>query len=152
MYIGHITQTPEVPNCYYKLVTSVTRAVKNTCTVIPIVKQSDIPQLSAFRGQTSQFIITYICWTLTPGAQPLYLTSEGMPLSHLPPLNLQVTGGSSGIGKSIAMECYRQGAFITLVARDEVSRNKIKNINVLDSFALFFTQTAHLSSLSFYLE
>ncbi|XP_064861773.1 3-ketodihydrosphingosine reductase-like [Oncorhynchus nerka] len=43
-----------------------------------------------------------------------------MPLlSHLPPLNLQVTGGSSGIGKSIAMECYRQGAFITLVARDE---------------------------------
>uniref|UniRef100_A0A8C5CK91 3-ketodihydrosphingosine reductase n=1 Tax=Gadus morhua TaxID=8049 RepID=A0A8C5CK91_GADMO len=30
-----------------------------------------------------------------------------------------VTGGSSGIGKSIAMECYRQGAFITLVARDE---------------------------------
>nr|XP_023865570.1 3-ketodihydrosphingosine reductase isoform X3 [Salvelinus alpinus] len=40
-------------------------------------------------------------------------------LSHLPPLNLQVTGGSSGIGKSIAMECYRQGAFITLVARDE---------------------------------
>uniref|UniRef100_A0A8C5FDQ7 3-ketodihydrosphingosine reductase n=1 Tax=Gadus morhua TaxID=8049 RepID=A0A8C5FDQ7_GADMO len=31
-----------------------------------------------------------------------------------------VTGGSSGIGKSIAMECYRQGAFITLVARDEV--------------------------------
>ncbi|KAI3374933.1 hypothetical protein L3Q82_021457 [Scortum barcoo] len=30
-----------------------------------------------------------------------------------------VTGGSSGIGKSIAIECYRQGAFITLVARDE---------------------------------
>lgn len=34
---------------------------------------------------------------------------------------LQVTGGSSGIGKAIAIECYRQGAFITLVARDEVS-------------------------------
>ncbi|KPP67174.1 3-ketodihydrosphingosine reductase-like, partial [Scleropages formosus] len=30
-----------------------------------------------------------------------------------------VTGGSSGIGKCIAMECYKQGAFITLVARDE---------------------------------
>lgn len=30
-----------------------------------------------------------------------------------------VTGGSSGIGKSVAAECYRQGAFITLVARDE---------------------------------
>lgn len=78
---------------------------------------------------------------------------RGMTLSHLPPpFNPQVTGGSSGIGKSIAMECYRQGAFITLVARDEVSRNK-QNINALDSFALFFTQTAHLSSLlSFSLE
>uniref|UniRef100_A0A672HI97 3-dehydrosphinganine reductase n=1 Tax=Salarias fasciatus TaxID=181472 RepID=A0A672HI97_SALFA len=30
-----------------------------------------------------------------------------------------VTGGSSGIGKCIAIECYRQGAFITLVARNE---------------------------------
>lgn len=36
--------------------------------------------------------------------------------------NFQVTGGSSGIGKCIAIECYRQGAFITLVARDEVSK------------------------------
>uniref|UniRef100_A0A8C7G6K8 3-dehydrosphinganine reductase n=1 Tax=Oncorhynchus kisutch TaxID=8019 RepID=A0A8C7G6K8_ONCKI len=37
----------------------------------------------------------------------LYMISPliRMPLlSHLPPLNLQVTGGSSGIGKSIAME------------------------------------------------
>lgn len=40
-------------------------------------------------------------------------------------LNSQVTGGSSGIGKCIAMECYRQGAFITLVARDEVRKNLI---------------------------
>nr|XP_005910252.1 PREDICTED: 3-ketodihydrosphingosine reductase [Bos mutus] len=31
----------------------------------------------------------------------------------------QVTGGSSGIGKCIAIECYKQGAFITLVARNE---------------------------------
>nr|XP_033791196.1 3-ketodihydrosphingosine reductase isoform X3 [Geotrypetes seraphini] len=30
-----------------------------------------------------------------------------------------VTGGSSGIGKCIAIECLKQGAFITLVARDE---------------------------------
>ncbi|NXS96768.1 KDSR reductase, partial [Jacana jacana] len=30
-----------------------------------------------------------------------------------------VTGGSSGIGKCIAIECYKQGAFITLIARDE---------------------------------
>lgn len=35
--------------------------------------------------------------------------------------NFQVTGGSSGIGKCIAIECYKQGAFITLIARDEVS-------------------------------
>lgn len=33
-----------------------------------------------------------------------------------------MTGGSSGIGKAIAIECYRHGAFITLVARDEVSK------------------------------
>ncbi|XP_010226824.1 PREDICTED: 3-ketodihydrosphingosine reductase [Tinamus guttatus] len=31
----------------------------------------------------------------------------------------EVTGGSSGIGKCIAIECYKQGAFITLIARDE---------------------------------
>ncbi|KAL8182596.1 UNVERIFIED_CONTAM: hypothetical protein K2H54_058505 [Gekko kuhli] len=32
----------------------------------------------------------------------------------------QVTGGSSGIGKSIAVECFKQGAFITLLARNEM--------------------------------
>ncbi|KAI5612563.1 vacuolar protein sorting-associated protein 4B, partial [Silurus asotus] len=37
----------------------------------------------------------------------------------LEPVVSMVTGGSSGIGKCIAMECYKQGAFITLVARDE---------------------------------
>ncbi|XP_028831989.1 3-dehydrosphinganine reductase isoform X2 [Denticeps clupeoides] len=51
----------------------------------------------------------------------LYMIS---PLLSPKPLKLSgahvvVTGGSSGIGKCIAMECYRQGAFITLVARDE---------------------------------
>uniref|UniRef100_A0A667Z8J8 3-dehydrosphinganine reductase n=1 Tax=Myripristis murdjan TaxID=586833 RepID=A0A667Z8J8_9TELE len=55
----------------------------------------------------------------------LYMIS---PLISPKPLKLNgahvvVTGGSSGIGKCIAMECYKQGAFITLVARDEVSRN-----------------------------
>ncbi|XP_077633675.1 3-ketodihydrosphingosine reductase [Crocuta crocuta] len=34
-------------------------------------------------------------------------------------LGQEVTGGSSGIGKCIAIECYKQGAFITLVARNE---------------------------------
>uniref|UniRef100_A0A671YT59 3-ketodihydrosphingosine reductase n=1 Tax=Sparus aurata TaxID=8175 RepID=A0A671YT59_SPAAU len=52
----------------------------------------------------------------------LYMIS---PLISPKPLKLNgahvvVTGGSSGIGKCIAVECYRQGAFITLVARDEV--------------------------------
>ncbi|MEQ2192652.1 hypothetical protein XENOCAPTIV_014998, partial [Xenoophorus captivus] len=43
-----------------------------------------------------------------------------------------VTGGSSGIGKGIAIECYRQGAFITLVARDEVSaQEKLGPVDML---------------------
>uniref|UniRef100_A0A673LH86 3-dehydrosphinganine reductase n=1 Tax=Sinocyclocheilus rhinocerous TaxID=307959 RepID=A0A673LH86_9TELE len=51
----------------------------------------------------------------------LYMIS---PLISPNPLKLNgahvvVTGGSSGIGKCIAMECYKHGAFITLVARDE---------------------------------
>ncbi|XP_026052401.1 3-ketodihydrosphingosine reductase-like isoform X2 [Carassius auratus] len=51
----------------------------------------------------------------------LYMIS---PLISPKPLKLNgahvvVTGGSSGIGKSIAMECYKHGAFLTLVARDE---------------------------------
>ena len=45
-YIGHIPQTPEVPYCYYKLVTNVIRAVKLMfCHTRGI--RSDIPQLSA---------------------------------------------------------------------------------------------------------
>ncbi|KAL2097734.1 hypothetical protein ACEWY4_006941 [Coilia grayii] len=51
----------------------------------------------------------------------LYMIS---PLISPKPLKLNgahvvVTGGSSGIGKCIAIECCKQGAFITLVARDE---------------------------------
>ncbi|KAH0617977.1 hypothetical protein JD844_016803 [Phrynosoma platyrhinos] len=47
------------------------------------------------------------------------------PLTSPKPLALSgahvvVTGGSSGIGKSIAIECFKQGAFITLIARNEV--------------------------------
>ncbi|XP_056680213.1 3-ketodihydrosphingosine reductase isoform X2 [Monodelphis domestica] len=51
----------------------------------------------------------------------LYMVSpliSPKPLA-LPGAHVVVTGGSSGIGKSIAIECYKQGAFITLVARDE---------------------------------
>ncbi|XP_067914983.1 3-dehydrosphinganine reductase [Heterodontus francisci] len=51
----------------------------------------------------------------------LYMVS---PLISPKPLKLNgshvvVTGGSSGIGKCIAIECFKHGAFITLVARDE---------------------------------
>ncbi|KAM4705688.1 3-ketodihydrosphingosine reductase isoform 1-T1 [Rhinophrynus dorsalis] len=51
----------------------------------------------------------------------LYMVS---PLISPKPLKLAgahvvVTGGSSGIGKCVAIECFKQGAFITLVARDE---------------------------------
>uniref|UniRef100_A0A2K5J3D3 3-ketodihydrosphingosine reductase n=1 Tax=Colobus angolensis palliatus TaxID=336983 RepID=A0A2K5J3D3_COLAP len=52
----------------------------------------------------------------------LYMVSpliSPKPLA-LPGAHVVVTGGSSGIGKCIAIECYKQGAFITLVARNEV--------------------------------
>ncbi|ETE65005.1 3-ketodihydrosphingosine reductase [Ophiophagus hannah] len=52
----------------------------------------------------------------------LYLMA---PLNHPKPMSLSgahvvVTGGSSGIGKSIAIECFKQGAFLTVIARNEV--------------------------------
>ncbi|KAM9666414.1 LOW QUALITY PROTEIN: 3-ketodihydrosphingosine reductase-like [Trichechus inunguis] len=51
----------------------------------------------------------------------LYMVSpliSPKPLA-VPGAHVVVTGGSSGIGKCIAIECYRQGEFITLVARNE---------------------------------
>jgi len=42
-----------------------------------------------------------------------------------------VTGGSSGIGKCIAMECYKHGAFITLVARDEVCISSVSDCIII---------------------
>ncbi|XP_055515260.1 3-ketodihydrosphingosine reductase [Leucoraja erinacea] len=58
----------------------------------------------------------------------LYMVS---PLISPKPLKLSgshvvVTGGSSGIGKCIAIECFKQGAFITLVARDETKLLRAK--------------------------
>ncbi|KAJ6654705.1 hypothetical protein lerEdw1_006666 [Lerista edwardsae] len=46
------------------------------------------------------------------------------PIASPKPLSLSgahvvITGGSSGIGKGIAIECFKQGAFITLLARNE---------------------------------
>ncbi|KAK1878964.1 3-ketodihydrosphingosine reductase [Trematomus bernacchii] len=66
----------------------------------------------------------------------LYMIS---PLISPKPLKLNgahvvVTGGSSGIGKCIAIECYRQGAFITLVARNEAKLLQAKK--ELEKFAI----------------
>jgi len=36
-------------------------------------------------------------------------------------LLLQITGGSSGIGKAIAVEVAKKGANVTLLARNQVS-------------------------------
>jgi 3-dehydrosphinganine reductase len=33
---------------------------------------------------------------------------------------VQITGGSSGIGKAVAIEVVKRGASVTLLARDEV--------------------------------
>uniref|UniRef100_A0A7N6BIR9 3-dehydrosphinganine reductase n=1 Tax=Anabas testudineus TaxID=64144 RepID=A0A7N6BIR9_ANATE len=66
----------------------------------------------------------------------LYMIS---PLISPKPLKLNgahvvVTGGSSGIGKCIAIECYRQGAFITLVARNEAKLLQAKK--EIEKFAI----------------
>uniref|UniRef100_A0A8C5NCP5 3-ketodihydrosphingosine reductase n=1 Tax=Gouania willdenowi TaxID=441366 RepID=A0A8C5NCP5_GOUWI len=60
------------------------------------------------------FIVAFVLllYMISPLISPKALKLNGA--------HVVVTGGSSGIGKCIAMECYRQGAFITLVARDEV--------------------------------
>ncbi|XP_028329286.1 3-dehydrosphinganine reductase isoform X2 [Gouania willdenowi] len=59
------------------------------------------------------FIVAFVLllYMISPLISPKALKLNGA--------HVVVTGGSSGIGKCIAMECYRQGAFITLVARDE---------------------------------
>ncbi|CAJ0964197.1 unnamed protein product [Ranitomeya imitator] len=64
----------------------------------------------------------------------LYMVS---PLISPKPLKLAgahvvVTGGSSGIGKCIAVECFKQGAFITLVARDELIFYRFQNFESAD--------------------
>ncbi|XP_060630702.2 3-ketodihydrosphingosine reductase [Anolis sagrei] len=69
------------------------------------------------------------------------------PLSSPKPLALSgahvvVTGGSSGIGKSIAIECFKQGAFITLIARNESrlleAKKEIEKFSVNDKQVVHF--------------
>ncbi|XP_043545547.1 3-ketodihydrosphingosine reductase isoform X4 [Chiloscyllium plagiosum] len=62
------------------------------------------------------FIVAFVLllYMVSPLISPKPLKLNG---SHV--VVSEVTGGSSGIGKCIAIECFKQGAFITLVARDE---------------------------------
>lgn len=41
-------------------------------------------------------------------------------------LPFQITGGSSGIGKSLAVEAVQRGANVTLIARDEQKLSNTK--------------------------
>ena len=57
-YISNISQTPEVPYCYYKLVTNVIRALKINVLSYPWYT-TPVSQ-SAFRARPTQLIITDI--------------------------------------------------------------------------------------------
>ncbi|XP_054841937.1 3-ketodihydrosphingosine reductase [Eublepharis macularius] len=56
-----------------------------------------------------------------------------------------VTGGSSGIGKSIAVECFKQGAFITLLARNENRLLEAKK--EIEKYAVNDKQVVHCISV-----
>ncbi|XP_032078771.1 3-ketodihydrosphingosine reductase-like isoform X1 [Thamnophis elegans] len=76
-----------------------------------------------------------------------YLVS---PLRHPKPLSLSgahvvVTGGSSGIGKSIAIECFKQGAFVTLIARNE--KRLLEAKKEIETFSVNDKQVVHSISL-----
>ncbi|XP_062986349.1 3-ketodihydrosphingosine reductase [Elgaria multicarinata webbii] len=57
------------------------------------------------------FLLLFLLYLMSPLTSPKPLSLSGA--------HVVVTGGSSGIGKSIAIECFKQGAFITLIARNE---------------------------------
>ena len=63
-------------------------------------------------------VIVIVIWIITPN-RPSKLRLMGA--------HVLVTGGSSGIGLEIAKECARQGAFITIVARNSEKLEKAKH-------------------------
>nr|XP_056710970.1 3-ketodihydrosphingosine reductase [Euleptes europaea] len=72
------------------------------------------------------------------------LVTSPKPLA-LPGAHVVVTGGSSGIGKSIAVECFKQGAFITLLARNESRLLEAKK--EIEKYAVNDKQVVHCISV-----
>uniref|UniRef100_A0A8C4QRV4 3-dehydrosphinganine reductase n=1 Tax=Eptatretus burgeri TaxID=7764 RepID=A0A8C4QRV4_EPTBU len=66
-------------------------------------------------------LLLLLCAALVVLFVLLYLLSPRLPprAVSLNGAHVVVTGGSSGIGKAIAIECVKRGAFVTLVARNE---------------------------------
>lgn len=56
-----------------------------------------------------------------------------------------ITGGSSGIGKGIAIECFKQGAFITLLARNENRLLEAKS--EIEQYSVNNKQVVHVVSV-----
>nr|XP_035979863.1 3-ketodihydrosphingosine reductase-like [Halichoerus grypus] len=84
------------------------RAAEPRAPARPPGSARPLPSDAAAGGRLVAFVLLYM---VSPLISP-------KPLA-LPGAHVVVTGGSSGIGKCIAIECYKQGAFITLVARNE---------------------------------
>lgn len=59
-----------------------------------------------------------VCVVAVLGAAALLRTCRRKPFS-LKGCHVLVTGGSSGIGKAVALEAVRRGASVTLLARNE---------------------------------
>ncbi|MEQ2167818.1 hypothetical protein GOODEAATRI_007897 [Goodea atripinnis] len=78
------------------------------------------------------FIVAFVLllYMISPLISPKPLKLNGAHVVVSTSTSVTVTGGSSGIGKGIAIECYRQGAFITLVARDE-AQEKLGPVDML---------------------
>ncbi|XP_066482289.1 3-ketodihydrosphingosine reductase [Tiliqua scincoides] len=66
------------------------------------------------------------------------------PLS-LSGAHVVITGGSSGIGKGIAIECFKKGAFITLLARDENRLLEAKR--EIEQYSVNDKQVVHIASV-----
>ncbi|XP_034980865.1 3-ketodihydrosphingosine reductase [Zootoca vivipara] len=84
--------------------------------------------LAAAAGVAVVLAFLLLLYIVLPFSSP-----KTLPLSGA---HVVVTGGSSGIGKSVAIECFKQGAFITLIARNECrlleAKKEIEKFSVND--------------------